>query len=111
MVWNGGEMYNVVGHIGKGAFANVYKLATKQDGELFAAKELEKRRFIKDGVLSHKAHNEIDVMKQLNHVRMCPPNLKRNELTCSSRISSTTLGTKRRQNICISSWSIFHTVI
>ncbi len=104
-------MYNVVGHIGKGAFANVYKLATKQDGELFAAKEIEKRRFIKDGVLSHKVHNEIDVMKQLKHVRICAPSLKRNGLTCPSRISSTTLGTKRRQNICISSWSIFYTAI
>ena len=69
MTWNGGETYNVVAHIGKGAFANVYKLATKQDGELFAAKEIEKRRFIKDGILSGKAHNEIDVMKQLDHVR------------------------------------------
>ena len=68
MSWNGGEHFNVVGHIGKGAFANVYRLATKQDGEVFAAKEIEKRRFMKDGVLSHKAQNEIVVMKQLHHV-------------------------------------------
>lgn len=74
--WNGGEKYNVVAHIGKGAFANVYKLATKQDGEVFATKEIEKRKFMKDGSLSHKAHNEILVMKQLNHVRAHCPHLK-----------------------------------
>ncbi|KAL8822270.1 MAG: hypothetical protein Q9191_006991 [Dirinaria sp. TL-2023a] len=67
MRWNGGDKYNVVGHVGKGAFADVYKLATKDDGELFAVKEIEKRRFLKEGVLTHKAHNEIEVMKNLNH--------------------------------------------
>lgn len=70
MRWNGGEKYNVVGHIGKGAFADVFKVATKENGELFAVKEMEKRRFMKAGVLDHKSHNEIEVMKSLNHVRV-----------------------------------------
>ena len=70
MRWNGGEKYNVVGHVGKGAFADVYKLSTKEDGELFAVKEIEKRRFLKEGILNHKANNEIEVMKNLNHVRV-----------------------------------------
>ena len=42
MHWSGGEKYNVVGRIGKGAFATVFELATKAEGQLYAAKELEK---------------------------------------------------------------------
>ena len=70
MRWNGGEKYNVVAHVGKGAFADVYRLTTKDNGDVFAVKEIEKRRFIKEGILNHKAHNEIEVMKNLNHVSL-----------------------------------------
>lgn len=66
--WNGGELYNVIEHIGKGAFADVYKFATKREGKLVAVKELEKRRFIKNGILDHKVTNELKIMKCLNHV-------------------------------------------
>ena len=79
MHWNGGDKYNVVGHIGKGAFADVFKLSTKQDGELFAVKEIETRRFMKDGILNHKAHNEINVMKTLNHVSLITNPLQKRE--------------------------------
>ena len=65
--WTGGEKYNIVNYIGKGAFAMVYKLSAKKDGEVYACKQIEKRRFIKDGVLNHKVHNEILVMKDLEH--------------------------------------------
>ena len=65
--WNGGEKYNVVKPIGKGAFAVVYQLSTKSKGEVYACKRIEKRRFIKDGILNGKVHNEIDVMKDLEH--------------------------------------------
>ncbi|EME87527.1 uncharacterized protein MYCFIDRAFT_212922 [Pseudocercospora fijiensis CIRAD86] len=67
MHWNGGEVYNVVGHIGKGAFASVYQLATKIDGQLYAAKELEKRRFMKNGVLDRKLENEMRIMQSIDH--------------------------------------------
>jgi serine/threonine protein kinase len=67
MHWNGGSVYNVVGCLGKGAFATVYKLATKRDGQVFAAKELDKRRFIKNGILDMKFDNEIQIMKDLRH--------------------------------------------
>ena len=67
--WNGGEKYNVVDHIGKGAFADVFKFATKREGKVFAVKQIEKRKFMKDGVLNHKVHNELQIMKILNHVR------------------------------------------
>lgn len=67
MHWGGGDRYNVVGQIGKGAFATVYQLATKSDGQLFAAKELEKRRFMKNGVLDRKIDNELQIMKAISH--------------------------------------------
>ncbi len=67
MHWNGGSVYNVVGCLGKGAFATVYKLATKKDGQVYAAKELDKRRFLKSGILDMKFHNEIQIMKDLRH--------------------------------------------
>ena len=65
--WNGGDKYNVVSYIGKGAFAMVYKLSATKDGEVYACKQIEKRRFIKDGALNNKVHNEILVMKDLEH--------------------------------------------
>lgn len=68
MAWNGGEEYNVVGYIGKGAFATVFKLATKRDGELFAVKQIDKRRFIKNNVLDQKISNEMLIMRDLCHV-------------------------------------------
>ncbi|KAE8350778.1 kinase-like domain-containing protein [Aspergillus coremiiformis] len=67
MHWTGGPMYNVTGQIGKGAFATVYKLATKQHGAVYAAKELDKRRFMKNGVLDQKVDNEMKIMKDLKH--------------------------------------------
>ncbi|GAB7342675.1 hypothetical protein MBLNU457_g0829t1 [Dothideomycetes sp. NU457] len=70
MKWNGGSKYNVVGHLGKGAFATVYRLATKSQGEYFAAKELEKRRFVKNGVLDRKLDNELQIMKSTSHANI-----------------------------------------
>lgn len=66
--WNGGETYNVVGVLGQGAFATVYRIATKSDGDLRAAKVIEKRRFVKNGTLDHKIKNEMHIMKDLEHV-------------------------------------------
>lgn len=68
MHWTGGAMYNVTGQIGKGAFATVYKIATKQHGAIFAAKELDKRRFMKNGILDQKVDNEMNIMRDLTHV-------------------------------------------
>ena len=68
MHWNGGDKYNVVGYIGKGAFAMVYKISTIHDGEVYAAKQIEKRRFIKDGQIGSKVHHEISIMERLRHV-------------------------------------------
>jgi hypothetical protein len=68
MEWSGGDRFNVVGYIGRGAFANVYKLATKRDGDLYAAKQIEKRHFIKNNTLDNKIHNEMHIMRKLCHV-------------------------------------------
>lgn len=68
MHWNGGDKYNVIGHIGHGSFANVYKLSSKRDGKVFACKQIEKKMIIKDGMINNKIHNEINVMKELEHV-------------------------------------------
>jgi serine/threonine protein kinase len=67
MHWDGGDKYNVVGQLGRGAFAIVYKLATKRDGHFFAAKELEKKRFIKNGRLDQRLDNELQIMKSIMH--------------------------------------------
>lgn len=67
MHWSGGDKYNVVGKIGQGAFATVYQLATKSEGNLFAAKELDKRKFMKNGVLDRKLENEMQIMKAISH--------------------------------------------
>ncbi|MCJ1466193.1 hypothetical protein MMC07_004812 [Pseudocyphellaria aurata] len=67
MEWNGGEKYNVVGSIGQGGFALVFKLATKRDGDVYAAKQIEKRRFMKNGIVDSKIRNEMHIMKDLQH--------------------------------------------
>ena len=71
--WNGGEKYNVTGYIGSGAFATVCKLSSKRDGEVFAVKQLEKKRFAKDAMASRKFHNELNLMMNSRHVSCIYP--------------------------------------
>lgn len=74
--WNGSGKYNRVGRIGKGAFATVYKVTAKFDGRPYAAKELDKRKFLKDGVLDHKVENEMKIMQRAKHVSHSPAPLR-----------------------------------
>ncbi|KAI9740598.1 MAG: hypothetical protein M1834_005179 [Cirrosporium novae-zelandiae] len=67
MRWSGAPNYNVVCQIGHGAFATVYKLSRRIDGKPHAVKELEKRKFMKDGILNSKVNNELQIMKRLRH--------------------------------------------
>jgi predicted component of type VI protein secretion system len=67
--WNGSGKYNRVAMIGKGAFAVVYQVTHKFDGLPYAAKELDKRQFMKNGVLDQKVDNEMKIMQKINHVR------------------------------------------
>lgn len=69
MHWSGGDIYSVIGFAGKGAFATVYKVATMKEGTVYAAKELEKRKYLKDGSLKLKFNNELKIMKLVHHVR------------------------------------------
>ena len=66
--WRGSGKYNKIRQIGKGAFAVVYMVTSKYDGRPYAAKELEKRHFIKNGVLDQKVENEMRIMQRLDHV-------------------------------------------
>ncbi|KAI0204720.1 Pkinase-domain-containing protein [Astrocystis sublimbata] len=65
--WRGGDKYARVGVIGKGAFATVYQVTSKYDGSPFAAKELDKRKFMKNGVLDQKVENEMKIMQKVEH--------------------------------------------
>ncbi|KAH8820375.1 kinase-like protein [Xylogone sp. PMI_703] len=65
--WKGGKKYNKVACIGKGAFAVVYKITDKYNGVPYAAKELEKRRFMKNGVLDQKVDMEMNIMRKISH--------------------------------------------
>lgn len=67
MHWSGGEEYQCRGVLGKGAFATVYQVATRTQGEVFACKELEKRRFMKNGQLDQRLENEMQIMQALRH--------------------------------------------
>lgn len=70
--WKGGDKYNLVRKIGQGAFATVYKITQKNDGTAFAAKELDKRKFIKDGEMDPKLGNEMKIMMRIHHVSLSP---------------------------------------
>jgi hypothetical protein len=66
--WSGSDRYHLVGEIGKGAFATVYKVTDKWEGTPYAAKELDKRKFMKNGVLDQKVENEMTIMQRIQHV-------------------------------------------
>ncbi|KAI1075095.1 hypothetical protein F5B20DRAFT_561343 [Whalleya microplaca] len=68
--WRGGEKYARVGVIGKGAFATVHKVTSKYDGSPYAAKELDKRKFMKNGVLDQKVENEMRIMQKVQHANI-----------------------------------------
>ncbi|KAK3334705.1 Pkinase-domain-containing protein [Neurospora tetraspora] len=65
--WKGSDKYNFVDKIGQGAFATVYMITDKMNGRPYAAKELEKRRFMKNGVLDQKVENEMKIMQRVSH--------------------------------------------
>ncbi|KAI1375513.1 hypothetical protein F4677DRAFT_108283 [Hypoxylon crocopeplum] len=65
--WRGGDKYARVGVIGRGAFATVHKVTAKYDGSPYAAKELDKRKFMKNGVLDQKVENEMKIMQKVHH--------------------------------------------
>ncbi|GAP90311.1 putative meiosis-specific serine threonine-protein kinase mek1 [Rosellinia necatrix] len=65
--WRGGDKYARVCVIGKGAFATVHKVTSKFDGSPYAAKELDKRKFMKNGVLDQKVENEMKIMQKVQH--------------------------------------------
>ncbi|KAL2269828.1 hypothetical protein VTJ83DRAFT_2012 [Remersonia thermophila] len=65
--WNGSNKYNRVCEIGRGAFATVYKVTMKLTGQPFAAKELDKRKFMKNNVLDQKVENEMQIMRKVKH--------------------------------------------
>ena len=67
MHWDGGGKYKCVGMLGKGAFAIVYQIATTYSGNLYAAKELDKRRFVKNNQLDVRIENEMNIMQGLKH--------------------------------------------
>jgi serine/threonine protein kinase len=71
--WNGSNKYNRVVEIGRGAFATVHKVTNKLTGQPYAAKELDKRKFMKNGVLDQKVENEMNIMQRIKHVRQSPP--------------------------------------
>ena len=66
-------MYEFMGVIGKGAFATVHKVVLKTDGVIYAAKELDKRRFSKEGKLDPGIDNEIEILQRIKHVSFYRP--------------------------------------
>ena len=68
--WPGSDKYNRVGEVGRGAFATVYMVTSKFNGSPYAAKELDKRKFMKNGILDQKVENEMKIMQQVDHVRV-----------------------------------------
>ncbi|KAL9056569.1 MAG: hypothetical protein Q9162_002852 [Coniocarpon cinnabarinum] len=67
MHWDGGSKYNCIGMLGKGAFATVYQIATTYGGDYYAAKELDKKRFMKNNQLDTRLENEMNIMQELRH--------------------------------------------
>ncbi len=109
--WKGGVKYNKIRCIGKGAFAVVYMISAKFDGVPYAAKELEKRRFMKNGILDQKVDSEMKIMRKIKHVSSIISGSLRLELTSFSPTSCNILNILIGRTICTSSWSTFLAVI
>ncbi len=77
--WWGGDKYARGALIGKGAFALVYKVTSRYDGSPYAAKELDKRKFMKNGVLDQKVENEMKIMQKVQHVGLYPSHRTRDD--------------------------------
>lgn len=45
-------------------------MTAKFDGKPYAAKELDKRKFMKNGVLDQKVENEMRIMQRVKHVSL-----------------------------------------
>jgi len=103
--WNGGETYTVIGHIGRGAFASVFRLQNKRHGEVFACKELQKSRFLKDGNFNQKGYLEVDIMKGLTHVSQSVLTSKAFNNKLGSQTSSSTLNVTKQPCTSTSSWN------
>ncbi|KAI1819745.1 Pkinase-domain-containing protein [Xylaria intraflava] len=65
--FRGNDKYARRDDIGKGAFATVYVVTSRFNGQPFAAKELDKRKFMKDNVLDQKVENEMKIMQKVKH--------------------------------------------
>jgi len=109
--WKGGAKYNKICCIGKGAFAVVYKMTAKFDGVPYAAKELEKRRFMKNGILDQKVDSEMKIMRKIKHVSSIALSRPRLSLTRFSPTSFNTLNILIGKTIYTSSWNSFLAVI
>ncbi|KAH8675362.1 hypothetical protein BX600DRAFT_170679 [Xylariales sp. PMI_506] len=66
----GAEKFNRQSVIGKGAFATVWKVTHLFTGEPYAAKELDKRKFMKNGILDQKVENEMKIMQRVHHANI-----------------------------------------
>lgn len=69
--FRGSQKYARVDVVGRGAFATVYKVTSKYDGSPYAAKELDKRDFMKNGIVDQKVENEMKIMQKVKHVSSC----------------------------------------
>ena len=66
--WTANGRYRVISELGKGAFAIVYKINTTTDGEVQAAKRIDRNAFMKNGALDGKFLNELQIMQKVDHV-------------------------------------------
>lgn len=72
----------------------MYQVTHKFDGRPYAAKELDKRKFMKNGVLDQKVENEMNIMKRVKHASVETQSVKFQAAnTVHSQILSSTLST------------------
>ncbi|KAL6408743.1 serine/threonine protein kinase [Ilyonectria robusta] len=65
--WTGSGKYDVTALISRGAFASIHRVTSKEDGVAYAAKEIDKRRFIKNGVMDKQVEDELMIMQKVHH--------------------------------------------
>ena len=66
--WNGSPHYKVLEKIGSGTFASVYRVCTYLGGTVLAAKEIDIKKTLKNGVVGQAVNHELNIIKTLSHV-------------------------------------------
>ncbi|KAI1872535.1 hypothetical protein JX265_005415 [Neoarthrinium moseri] len=65
--WKGSDRYNILNVVARRQYVTVYKVSCKYDGTPYAAKEVNKRQFARNGIPDQKVYEEMKILRNAQH--------------------------------------------